>query len=218
MSSNFALLPGEAAKNRQRDAYVALLPIGACEYHGPHAAMGTDFVIAETSAQRIAAKLEQSGKPSCVLPTIQYGYSVAHLEYPGTLSLCADTLTLILRDLFRSLAQSGTRFLMILNGHDGNVPSINIAASEFRLKARTPFIAACTYLDLTRGDSEIGQPFADDAFRGKGHGGAEETALLAAAHPESVDTTLASEGKVDSQLLSLLGQPRPLLSTESKSS
>jgi len=108
-------------------ARVALIPFGATEQHGPHLAMGTDAVIAERIALRIA--VGAAGR-AVVTPTVSVGFSAHHRQFPGTLTARVSTLTAQLEDLVTSLAEHGfTRFL-IVNGHGGNLAFLPSWMSE----------------------------------------------------------------------------------------
>lgn len=102
----------------------AILPIGACEYHGPHLPYGTDNVAAETFAEAFARELGQT----LVLPTISYGVSPHHLPWSWTMSLRPETLGAIIRDIAESLLHHGIRKLVLLSAHDSNPQVANSAA------------------------------------------------------------------------------------------
>jgi creatinine amidohydrolase len=90
---------------------VVLLPLGArTKEHGRHLPLNNDWLIAEYLARRVAERC-----PVLVLPTLQYGYFPAFLEYPGSISVrseaCRDTIT----DICRSLASQGAKRFYVLN-------------------------------------------------------------------------------------------------------
>jgi hypothetical protein len=58
-----------------------ILPIGSVEQHGPHLPLSTDSVIAEHIATRVASQV-----PCIIFPTLQIGYSLEHVGFPGTVS------------------------------------------------------------------------------------------------------------------------------------
>jgi creatinine amidohydrolase len=88
-----------------------LLPLGArTKEHGPHLPLNNDWLIAEYLTQRVAEHC-----PVLVLPTLQYGFYPAFLEYPGSVSIrweaCRDTLI----DICQSLATHGAKRFYVLN-------------------------------------------------------------------------------------------------------
>jgi creatinine amidohydrolase len=69
-----------------------LVPMGSTEEHGPHAPTG-DYLITDEIAARVA---RESG--AVMTPTIPFSYSEYFRHYPGTITLQAETLTLLIRD------------------------------------------------------------------------------------------------------------------------
>ncbi|MGA7669848.1 MAG: creatininase family protein [Nitrolancea sp.] len=102
----------------------AILPVGATEYHGPHLPYGTDTIGAEALAEGIAREL---GK-TIVLPALDYGVSFHHIDFPWTLSLRPETLSLMIRDIIESVMAHRIRKIAILTAHDGNPPPAESAA------------------------------------------------------------------------------------------
>jgi creatinine amidohydrolase len=202
---------GAEAADHYKNAYVALIGLGSCEYHGPHAPLGTDAIIGQEMVKRAADKLKEEGLNAVVVPLIPFGYSILHKTFPGTISIRIEILTELLKDIFKGLWNNGVRFIMIVNAHDGNAPAIDVASYEFRAEHPEMMIASCTYWDLTRGVKEVDDLYADDPFKGKGHGGTEEMALVMAVNEDFVDLSKASMGEVDEAVIKQVGQPRPFL-------
>ncbi|MGL4648200.1 MAG: creatininase family protein [Caldilineaceae bacterium] len=92
----------------------AVLPLGSTEQHA-RLSLSTDTILAERMSLEAAEPL---GVP--VFPPLAYGVTPYFLAYPGTLSLRVQTYLSILRDLLDSLAQSGFRRILVVNGHGGN--------------------------------------------------------------------------------------------------
>ena len=88
-----------------------LLPVGArTKEHGRHLPLNNDWLLAEYLARRVAADCTV-----LVLPTVQYGYYPAFLEYPGSISLRADVFRDAVIDICQSLMPHGARRFYILN-------------------------------------------------------------------------------------------------------
>ncbi len=92
----------------------AVLPIGSIEQHG-YLSLGVDAILAERVAVEAA---EPVGVP--VFPVLSYGVTPYFREYPGTVSLKVATHLAVVADILDSLAHSGFRRILIVNGHGGN--------------------------------------------------------------------------------------------------
>jgi len=113
---------------------IALLPVGATEQHGPHLPLDTDTYDAEYLALKVA---EACTPPRpLVLPAIAYGVSYHHSDFRGTLSIGNESLSRLVYDIGMSAAANGVRKLVIINGHGGNMPSLNHAAQMINRDAR----------------------------------------------------------------------------------
>src|SRR5579871_498894 len=69
---------------------IAVLPLAAIEQHGPHLPVGVDAKINEGCLARAVAAIPDDF-PVLFLPLQQVGVSVEHSEYPGTLTLSAQS-------------------------------------------------------------------------------------------------------------------------------
>ncbi|MDF2668707.1 MAG: Creatininase [Paenibacillus sp.] len=94
---------------------LAVLPVGAIEQHGSHLPVGTDTILANEFASRIAEQLD-----AYLLPAIPITSSIEHRKGNGTVYIKADTLALVIRDVAESLHYSGYKKLVIVNFHGGN--------------------------------------------------------------------------------------------------
>ena len=164
----------------------AVIPVAAIEQHGPHLPVGVDTYITEYVAREAAVRAtELAGVPVLAAPIQAYGSSHHHRPFPGVLSLSAETLIRVLKDVGASLVMSGFRRLFILNGHGGNSDVIGVAAqdlaNEFDVTA-----GAASYWTLAQASlqpllREKGVPWLP------GHAGGFETAVIRALKGELVD-------------------------------
>jgi creatinine amidohydrolase len=99
----------------------AVLPLGSTEQHA-----GLSLSVDSILSARVALEAaEPLGTP--VFPAVPYGLTPYFLAYPGTVSLRVETYARLLRDILDSLAGSGFRRILIVNGHGGNQPAHAVA-------------------------------------------------------------------------------------------
>ena len=119
----------EAYLKRSRTVVV---PIGSNEQHGPTGLLGTDWMCPEIIAQHAS-----QARPEDVLvaPSFAVGMAQHHLGFAGTLSLRPSTMIAVLHDWTMSLSAHGFERIYFLNGHGGNVATIEAAFSEIYAEA-----------------------------------------------------------------------------------
>ena len=157
----------------------AILIFGACENHGDHMPFGSDFIFPTEIAKRVATKVSNV----IVLPAIPYGVSLHHDKFQMTMSLDPETMIGIISDILSSLDQNKIRRVLIINGHDGNIGPIEIAARITKNK-NPEMIIAC----LESWWVLVGQLRKDlfEVWNGLGHGGEAETSAILAVRPDLV--------------------------------
>ncbi|HEY9599681.1 MAG TPA: creatininase family protein, partial [Cyanophyceae cyanobacterium] len=97
---------------------VIIQPVGAIEQHGPHLPLIVDAAIGVGVLGKALAKLPAE-IPAYALPPLYYGKSNEHWQFPGTITLSAQTLLAVLMEMADSLYQSGFRKLVLMNSHGG---------------------------------------------------------------------------------------------------
>lgn len=102
-----------------------LIPIGSTEQHGPNGLLGTDALCPEIIAKRAG---DESG--ILVGPTFNVGQAQHHMAFSGTITLRPSTMIAAMMDWTQSLRRHGFERLYWLNGHGGNINTINAAFSE----------------------------------------------------------------------------------------
>ncbi|MEG1463207.1 MAG: creatininase family protein, partial [Anaerorhabdus sp.] len=79
-------LTSKELEEKIRDNYIAILPIGSCEQHGPHLPITTDIDLAEFMATEIARK-----NKAVIFPSLNFGYSWVWTGLSGTITLSQET-------------------------------------------------------------------------------------------------------------------------------
>lgn len=163
-----------------RARLIALLPVGATEQHGPHLPLSVDSRIAAALVKRVADTLAPDFLLS-VLPMLHFGVSPEHADFPGTLSLSAETMLALLMDVGRSVAAAGIKKLAILNSHGGQPQLLDLAAQKLRRECRLLVFPLNGYR-YWNVEKHFG---AEEAAFGI-HGGAAETSIMLAIAEETV--------------------------------
>lgn len=164
----------------ERSRWIAVLPLGATEQHGPHLPAETDAIIADELARRLARTLPES-LPVTFLPVEPVGYSPEHLDFAATRSLGFGEAVERWTGIGARLAGLGIRKLMLLNAHGGNSPLMTVVATELRVR----HAMLCVATSWTR----FGVPpgLVSESEREFGiHGGEIETSVMLALRPELV--------------------------------
>lgn len=161
-----------------------ILPIGSTEQHGPNGLVGTDAICPEAIAWALG---ERHGV--LVGPTQAIGMAQHHLAFPGSLTLRPSTLIAVLRDTIVSLARHGFTHVFFLNGHGGNIATVNAAFAE--VQAERSLEGRSGELELTlfnwfagRRGRELAESLYGDAEGS--HATASEVSLSWFARPEAV--------------------------------
>ena len=152
---------------------LVILPQGSVEQHGPHLPAGTDIFAANVIAHAVAERMD-----GLVLPGGPLGVTPLHMPFEATITLTPDTYIRLVTETCASTAQHGAKYLLILNWHELNIPSLSIAADtlhrEYGMTVLT--VQACFVAEDMFG-KECG---------GLTHGGEIETLAVLAYRPELV--------------------------------
>jgi creatinine amidohydrolase len=156
-----------------------ILPVGTVEAHGS-SCLGTDNYIPETIADGIADRVN-----ALIAPTINYGITRSLARYPGAFTVNPSTFQDYVRQVLDSLADSGFRNIILLNGHGGNNTDLKTVANQFHHEKKAN-IAVVHWWHLC---AEMTEKFFGHTG---GHGGTDETAMV-----QAIDPVLASEKLYD---------------------
>jgi creatinine amidohydrolase/Fe(II)-dependent formamide hydrolase-like protein len=111
---------------RLKTTKTVVVPIGSNEQHGPTGLLGTDWMCPEI----IAHAAERADEGLVVAPTFNIGMAQHHLAFAGTISLRPSTFMAAIADWVSSLSRHGFERIYFLNGHGGNVATIEATFSE----------------------------------------------------------------------------------------
>lgn len=127
-----------------KTARLAIIPTGSCEQHGPNMTLETDAAIAYALAERLT---EQLHPRALLAPVLPWGVSPHHMSFPGTITLRPGTFDALLWDVVVSLKQHGLNHFFLVNGHGGNVASLEVLMASLRDKLGVQ-VAAMMYMRL----------------------------------------------------------------------
>lgn len=150
------------------DIGVAVLPIGALEWHGSHLPLGLDGMLAEAFAERLADSVD-----GVLLPTLYTPMTT--LPHELSLAVRSEIFRGILYDTLNGLKAAGFRTVCLVSGHyaQGHLVEMYEAATQF-IGAELYVIAAAP-LEVLEDDSLLD------------HAGRWETAQLMALRPDLID-------------------------------
>jgi creatinine amidohydrolase len=180
------------------------VPIAPLEYHGPHLPLGTDVLIAQSVALRVADRIG-----GLVLPPVSYGTDMVRppgllrglgfrgdeyilgMDFPSSLLkglyLPEEYVALQVRALLTALSEQGFRLIVLINGHGGvnHIALLDRLSAEFT--ARGP--ARVLNFIAWASDGDKPQQGLEEGSYGLevGHADAIEAARIMALNPAAVD-------------------------------
>jgi creatinine amidohydrolase len=164
----------------RRDHCVVLAPIAACEQHSRHLATFTDTILVTGVADGVEARLSEV---VLQLPTLWLGASHHHLRFGGTLSAAVDTHVNLLCDLLEPLLNDGFQRILVLNGHGGNIDTMQMALRRLQPRYRDRILSAASYWDLAARELAA---LAEGPRKVMGHACEFETSMMLALRPDLV--------------------------------
>ena len=180
----------DAAKALQCPGATLVWPFGAMEQHGPQLPLATDALFAERILDAVLGELSQD-LPIWSLPPQTIGFSPEHRGFPGTVSLSADLLIDLIKDVGGQLAEQGVKRLVLFNAHGGQIGLLQAAARE--LAAQSPSMAVLPCF-IWSGVSGLSDLLPDHELRHGLHAGLAETSLMLALEPTLVGSERPADG------------------------
>jgi creatinine amidohydrolase len=163
-----------------RGTTLVLAPIAACEQHSHHLPTYTDTILVTGVADGVEKRLPER---VLQLPTMWFGASAHHLRFGATLSADVDTHVDMLCDLLTPLLDDGHERVLVLNGHGGNIDTMQMALRRLQPRYLTKQMTAASYWDLAANELAA---LAEGARKNMGHACEFETSMVMALRPELV--------------------------------
>lgn len=152
-----------------------VVPVGACEQHGPHLPLDTDIRIATVLAEGLAGKFDEG--ELLVTPPLTITASGEHASFPGTLSIGSAVFEQVVVELVRSADWSAG--VVLVNGHGGNRIAVERAVRLLRTEQRK---VLAWWPRIPDGDA---------------HAGDSETSMMLAIAPDLVRMHRAEVGNTE---------------------
>jgi creatinine amidohydrolase len=149
---------------------LVILPAGSVEQHGPHLPTGTDIYASQVIGHTVAERMD-----ALLLPATPFGVTPMHMPFEGTITLSPDTYQRVVVETCAATAQHGAKQLLILNWHEGNIPSLAIASEALhREHGLSVVVVQACY---------VAAELFGDQCGGLTHGGEIETLAVLACRP-----------------------------------
>lgn len=162
----------EIAAQFKRNPLV-IFPAGSVEQHGPHLPTGTDIFASVVIGEEVAKRMD-----GLVLPAVPFGVTPMHMPFEGTITFTPETYIRVVQEVCVSTAKHGAKYLLIVNWHEGNIPSLAIAAEALhRDHGMTVVTAQACYVAAELYGKDMG---------GLTHGGEIEAHAVLAYRPDLV--------------------------------
>ncbi|WP_369780147.1 creatininase family protein [Streptomyces sp. R33] len=163
-----------------------IVPIGTLEPHGPHLPLGSDTMISDHFALRLADDIGGH-----IAPTISYGVATPTRRvggaFPGIINITGSTFTTLVTEILACLAQHGYRRVVLLNSAIDNLSFLCEAARELTNRAPDVRIMIVSWWDV------VGEDFRDalaeetgTARRDDHHAGMVESSLVMHISPHTI--------------------------------
>lgn len=166
---------------RRKEAKTIIIPSGACEVYGPHMPLGSDIIVAEKISELVAERVN-----GIVSPYLEVGQSKILMDFPGTLTVSADNLVAVYREIVESFMKWGFKNFMLINTHVHNTFPLAEMFEDLRVEKGIKY----AYL----GWWQFVPSIAQDVFEHPApHGHASEAGTSVMLHlaPELVDMSKA---------------------------
>ncbi|MFX1516671.1 MAG: creatininase family protein [Promethearchaeota archaeon] len=159
---------------------LALIALGArTKEHGPHLQLNNDYLFAEYLKERVKGQI-----PAIVLPTLQYGYYPAFIEYPGSVTLKKETFCNLVVEICLSISRFGISKFYILNTGVSTLQPLEQAAMILYEENIT-----LEYFDILNFSKDL--PVNLLIQEGGSHADEEETSIMLYIAPDTVDMSKA---------------------------
>jgi creatinine amidohydrolase len=169
------------------DRWIALVPVGATEQHGPHLPVSVDCTL-NSGVVEAALAMTPDDVLVTVLPMLPIGKSNEHINFPGTLTVSAETLIRMWTEVGESVHRAGFRKIVFFNSHGGQPQIVDVVVRDLRVRLGMVAISA-SWWGLGMRDGL----FSDQEVKYGIHAGEIETSMMLHVRPDLVRHNLAQD-------------------------
>jgi creatinine amidohydrolase len=174
-------------KDAAASGRVAVVPFATIEDHGFHLPVDTDLRLCAAVCE---AAVSRAPERAVLVPPVNHGYSPHHMDFPGPITIGAETFIRYGVDVCKSLAHHGFHRILIVNGHGSNTPFVDIIARLTTVETKA--LAAAVNYWAAPGVRESAETLREsEKVGGMNHACEFETSLYLAIAPELVDMSKA---------------------------
>jgi creatinine amidohydrolase len=167
---------------------VAVVPVATIEDHGLHLPVDTDLLLCATVCDQAVSRAPER---AVLVPAINHGFSPHHMDFPGPITIGAETFIRYGVDVCKSLAHHGFKRILIVNGHGSNTPFADIIARLTVVESGA--LAAAVNYWAAPGVREAAEGLREsEKIGGMNHACEFETSLYLAIRPDLVDMSKAA--------------------------
>jgi creatinine amidohydrolase len=176
---------------------VVVMVTGSLEAHGKHLPLGTDSILPTYLAQKLVERTN-----AVVLPTIPFGDSWSFNEFKGTISIHPTALVDFYTSVMKGVFKHGFKYIMVLNGHGGNVGPIQIAAKTATKKGERVVVIVNWWRDLA---TNVREEVLETPM---GHAAEDETSEVLHVRPDLVEMSAAEAHRIETEFTIISGTYR----------
>lgn len=173
---------------------IVVMVTGAMEAHGKHLPLSTDSLLPTYLAERVAERTNV-----LVLPSIHFGDSWVFDKFEGTISIPPQVLIDFYASIMEGVFKHGFRYIIVLNGHGGNIPEIELAAKGATEQGQRVVIVVNWWKDL----AEAARKLVEETPAG--HAAEDETSEVMHVRPDLVYMNKAESHRVRSKFRIISG-------------
>jgi creatinine amidohydrolase len=171
------------------DATTIIVPVGGTEQNGPHMTLGKHNARVRFLAERVAIELGNA----LVAPVVAYvpeggvDPPVAHMRFPGTITVPSSTFEATLESAGRSFRLHGFRDIVLLGDHGGYQKDLRVVADRLNREWRGTGVRVHAIVEYARAaEVDYARALRERGYRDDEigvHAGLADTSLALAVNP-----------------------------------